>query len=105
MARLNDYPGMEITDYGAHDGNAKVQIEYTEHKYRELFEQTEPEFDIVAQGRQAGGDRELSPVSVKVTVKIKFRFCIVDVPVAAQEFDNSANGGTAKDDFILYKLV
>ena len=31
--------------------------------------------------------------------------CVLDVPAAAQEFDNSASGGSATDSFIIYKLV
>ena len=83
LASTTDYPNLQLSDYSAHDGNVKVSIDYSDHTYRELFEQTDPEFDIVAQGKEPGDSGELSPVSVTLPLKIKFRVCLVDAPAAA----------------------
>ena len=96
------------TSGGSKDGFVNIDLEWKEYKWRETYEQTEPEFDLVAQGHEPKSlnrNPEMSPVSVRFSFKVKFfRICEPKVPVAPQEFDNLANGGTEKDEFIIYRM-
>lgn len=48
----------------------------------------------------------MSEKIAKVAVKIKFtRLCVLDVPVAAQAWDNTAYGGGASEDRIIIKVT
>ena len=48
----------------------------------------------------------MSQTIARVAVKIKFtRLCVLDVPAAAQSWNNASNGGGTKDDFIIIKVI
>lgn len=88
------------------DGKVTISLEWNEYKWRQSHEATEPEFEIIAQGRQPTNlEPELSLISVRLAFKIKFiRQCVLELPASAQSWDNTKNGGTSSDSKIIYKL-
>ena len=45
----------------------------------------------------------MSPGSARVTIKVKFYFCVVKKPYFSQEWNNVSLGGGTEDAFVMYE--
>ena len=88
----------------------QLNLNYPTTKYRETYERTDPEFEIIAHGHQPlpldnVPPPEFSAEKARFAVQVKFVVCLVNAPSAASlKFDNVRNGGTATDNFIFYMV-
>ena len=96
------WPELTLED-AKDDGNVSFQMKWAAYQWRATHEQTEPEFEIVARGHVTAPQAAESKQSARVGIKAKFiRNCVVDLPATPLTFDNTAQGGTATDGFIIY---
>lgn len=105
MIASGDWPQITLHD-GTADGKVTVSLDWTDYSWRDNFEQKEQELEITATGTEPTAlNPELSKVTVRVAFKVLFvRNCVIGVPDAPQAWDNTANGGSATDSKIIYKL-
>ena len=69
-----EYGGNIYLIHGEHDGYVTIGINYQDYqRFRATHEQTDPEFEIVAQGRSPEENNvQYSPVKARLSFKIKF---------------------------------
>ena len=95
-----DYPELSLVD-GDDNGFVTLRAFYTLYKYRENYEQSNPEFEIVATAKETALSYG-TPSTARLAIQVRYYINCVQPPALTQEFDNTANEGTAKDDFIIY---
>ena len=105
MIASGDWPQITLHD-GTADGKVTLSFHWTDYSWRDNFEKKAQEFEIAATGTEP---TDLNPEKSKVTVRLAFkvlfiRNCVIGVPDAPQAWDNTANGGSATDTKIIYKL-